>query len=55
MVAIKDFEMPEKCMWDCPLCNGDGGACQLSDVITSDFERPTDCPLVEIEVKDDKI
>lgn len=48
MVTIKDFEMPKKCIWDCPLCREDGGACQISSVATSDIERPKECPLVEI-------
>lgn len=53
MVAIKDFEMPKKCIWDCPLCNEEGGACQLSDVKTSGVKRPSDCPLVEAIPKAD--
>ena len=48
MVAIKNFEMPSYCLWDCPLAREDGGACQLVDIKTSDKERPKDCPLVEI-------
>lgn len=53
MIAIKDFEMPSKCAWDCPLCREDGGACDLSDIRTSDVERPKDCPLVEIKEQTD--
>ena len=49
MVAIKDMEMPNYCLWDCPLAREDGGECQLADVRTSGKERPNDCPLVEIE------
>ena len=50
MVAIKDMEkIPSCCLWDCPLAREDGGACQLADVRTSYNERPSDCPLVEIE------
>ena len=52
MIAIKDFEMPKKCIWDCLLCNEEGGACQLSDVKTSGVKRPSDCPLVEAIQKD---
>lgn len=49
MLAIKDMEeMPNCCIWDCPLAREDGGACQLADVRTSDKERPKDCPLTEI-------
>jgi hypothetical protein len=48
MVAIKDMEMPKCCLWDCPLAREDGGACQLVDIRTSNKERPSDCPLIEI-------
>lgn len=53
MIAIKDFEIPKKCIWDCPFCNGEGGACELADIKTSDINRPLDCPLVEVD--DNKI
>jgi len=32
----------------CPFCAGDGGACLVADVKTSDTERPKDCPLKEV-------
>ena len=48
MIGIKGMEMPERCIWDCPLAREDGGACQLADVRTSDKERPKECPLVQI-------
>ena len=54
MIAIKGFEMPEKCIWDCPFCNGEGGACELADIKTSDIERPLDCPLIEIKENEDE-
>jgi hypothetical protein len=47
MVAIKDFEMPKKCIWDCPLCNEEGGLANYQMLKTSGVKRPSDCPLVE--------
>lgn len=38
MIGIKGMEMPERCIWDCPLAREDGGACQLADIRTSDKE-----------------
>ena len=48
-VIISDMKLPKKCIWDCPLCREDGGACQLKDVKTSDLHRPSDCPLKSID------
>lgn len=51
LMVIFDMDMPRKCIWDCPFCNEDGAWCQLSDAITSDEERPKECPLYEIDEK----
>ena len=51
MIGIKEMEMPKCCHWDCPLCNGDGGACMLGaydNKTDTKKERAKDCPLVEI-------
>lgn len=48
-MVIIDMEAPKKCQWDCPFCDEDGGACLVSDIKTSDTERPKDCPLIPIE------
>lgn len=53
MIQITDMEMPKKCQWDCPFCAGDGGACLVADVETSDTERPKDCPLLPAEPCED--
>ena len=48
MVGIKDFEMPNACMWECLLCNGDGSACWLDlNIDTKADKRPNNCPLIE--------
>lgn len=52
MIAIKGFEIPKKCIWDCPFCNGEGGACELADIKTSNINRPLDCPLKEVHEAD---
>lgn len=49
MIVIKDMEMPKCCLWECPFCLEDGGACILGVTETSSSTRPKDCPLEEIE------
>lgn len=51
LIAIFDMDMPKKCTWDCPFCNGEGGWCQLADIKINNVERPKECPLHEIDEK----
>ena len=56
MVAIKDMEMPKSCS-ECNLttCKGYGEpwnyccSVTLTDIDLNDTEKPSDCPLVEIQ------
>ena len=58
MIAIKDMEMPSCCR-KCPYHTtyiDDSCGCDLNINITLNYEnRPSDCPLIEIEQTDDLV
>lgn len=45
-VIVKGMEMPKDC-FDCPLCNGENGRCNILGITVSDY-IPKECPLVEV-------
>lgn len=47
-VYIKNIKMPKNC-WFCPCYNKEFLICQVTDT-GSEYEKPDNCPLVEIKV-----
>ena len=48
-VIITGIDIPDKCQWECPFCNGEGGECLISNEWTSNETRPDGCPLKSID------